>query len=165
MPSAKETISRLSLRGRQAVAIRVSRPFPNVFKWQFENTTIVSSFHSFILSFRKGVRGVEGAAPYNRFPVRHCEAARPWQSASPVRFQTFSNGNLKTPQFFIFLFSFFRFRPSPIAYCLLPIASILHSAFCILHSARCILRTAQTRFYACKRVSVSTRFTRLHAGF
>ena len=39
---------RLSLRGRQAVAIRVPRPFSNVFKWQFENTTI---FHFSIFVF------------------------------------------------------------------------------------------------------------------
>ncbi len=44
--------------------------------------------------------------------VCHCEAIRPWQSASPVLFLMFSNGNLKTPQFLhFFIFSFFHFRP------------------------------------------------------
>ena len=37
-------VSRLSLRGRQAVAIRVPRPFfKSILKWQFENPTIHQS--------------------------------------------------------------------------------------------------------------------------
>ena len=56
-----------------------------------------------------------GCRPYGgKAPFCHCEPVRTlaWQSVTPVPrplFLMFSNGNLKTPQFFIFHSSFFIF--------------------------------------------------------
>ena len=101
-------------------------PISNVFKWQFENTTILNSQ----FSIRSGgcggeARGVGDAAPYGRgvasnarryggkvmyLSLRDQSADWSWQSVTPSTFPMFSNGNLKTPPFSI-LNSQFSIRP------------------------------------------------------
>ena len=79
----------VSTVGTSIARPRIPRPFSNVFKRHFENTTIFFVFR--FAFFCCGVRGVEGAAPYNRvyyslLPNAHCLVKRTasrwpsWQS-------------------------------------------------------------------------------------
>ena len=78
---ALQRASRLSLQGCQAVAIRIPRPF--ILHFAFRQQVRVAGGHWPPLRVQCGKWRAD-CPRYRELPVCHCEAVRPWQSASPV---------------------------------------------------------------------------------